>query len=214
MSIDLQESRDEILLSLGYHDYENYLSRALWKRIKQRVLERDDWMCRRCNGKALLVHHRSYSRAVLEGLDDSKLASICEGCHHIVEFRDDGSWRSPEEEDEILLTRAPISPYPVVKVDFRRTLKVMPVEWERMDWWQRTGWGSEYNLALYSRRALKHPETMKESSVRLMEHFREVVEAVRNRTTEATWRSVPDVTDPSKPKSVRRFATGVGRADR
>lgn len=200
----MPESRDEILASLGYHDYENYRSRALWTRIKNRVLERDDSTCRRCRGKADRVHHRSYSREALEGRDDSQLASICEGCHHIVEFDDNGAWRSPEEEDAILLGGAPITPYPEVKVDMRHKLPKLPDEWDRMDWWQRKGWKAEYNVTWYSRKFSKSPTVSAETLQTLLGHFRKVLEAVANRTPESTWRIVP-VLEPTRSPSKRRW---------
>lgn len=182
--------REAILLSMGYRDYENYLSRALWKKIKQRVLERDDRTCRRCNGKAELVHHRSYSREVLEGLDDSMLASICEGCHHIVEFRDDGARRSMAEKDEVLHTRAFLVQYPPVKVDLRRATKLMPPEWERLDWFQRTGWGAEYLYVYYTKRIAKGTLTGAATEL-IREHHRSLFEAVRSRTPDSSWRDMP-----------------------
>ena len=181
--------REAILLSMGYRDYDNYLSRALWKKIKQRVLERDDWTCWRCNGKAELVHHRSYSRDVLEGLDDSMLAAICEGCHHIVEFRDDGARRSAAEKDEVLLTRAFNAQYPPVKIDLRRATKPMPPEWERLDWFQRIGWNAEYMYGFYTKRRASGPDGAAAELVR--EHHRSLFEAVRSRTPESRWRDMP-----------------------
>jgi hypothetical protein len=135
-------SREEILELLGYSSYENYLSRVLWKRIKQRVLERDDATCRRCKGKATLVHHRSYSRDVLEGLDDSQLVSICEGCHHVVEFYDNGFWRPEKEKDEVLFGGAPIVPLPPFKIDLRVKKHPRPAEWERMEFLLSSVWHS------------------------------------------------------------------------
>ncbi|WP_126223490.1 hypothetical protein [Burkholderia ambifaria] len=182
--------REAILLSMGYRDYDNYLSRALWKKIKQRVLERDDWTCRRCNGKAELVHHRSYSREVLEGLDDSMLAAVCDGCHHVVEFRDDGARRATVEKDEVLLTRAFDVQYPPVKVDLRRATKLMPSEWERLDWFQRTGWNAEYMYVYYTKRMTKGA-TAGAAAERVREHHRSLFEAVRSRTRESSWRDMP-----------------------
>jgi hypothetical protein len=45
------EVRASILSRLGYPSYENYRSRVLWKRIRERIRERDQNTCRRCDEK-------------------------------------------------------------------------------------------------------------------------------------------------------------------
>ncbi len=66
--------------------YAEYLSSELWATIRLRVLTRDKDVCRRCQGKATQVHHRSYEQKVMDGLDDGPLVSLCHDCHHWIEF--------------------------------------------------------------------------------------------------------------------------------
>ncbi|SAL06722.1 hypothetical protein AWB78_08211 [Caballeronia calidae] len=172
------------LEKLGYSSYANYLSRALWKKIKKRVLVRDDHTCQRCFGSASVVHHRSYSEAVLKGEDDSQLASLCEGCHHVIEFDDDGSRRTDREKDEVLATKCLRVDFPAVKVDLRRKWPVLPTRWKRMNWWQRTGWISEHE---YQRIGRTWPEGEFSHD---QNKLRSVLLAIRARTAESTWRDV------------------------
>lgn len=78
--------RDALLLAMGFKSYESYLQSPKWRAIRQRVLMRDNDRCQRCNCKANQVHHRSYSQAVLDGKNDSELASLCSLCHHDIEY--------------------------------------------------------------------------------------------------------------------------------
>jgi len=125
--------------------YDEYRRTTLWRKIRRRVLTRDDNQCRRCGGKATLVHHRSYADEVMLGNDDDKLASLCEGCHNIIHFEDSGVVRTAEETDRLLLLRDECSAFPPPKVDMRRTMHIaLPPEWSRMTAVQRVGWKNEY----------------------------------------------------------------------
>ena len=91
--------RDSVLLQLGYSSYLKYLRSPLWDLIRREVLYRDECSC--CNPKcphggdgAKQVHHLSYSRATLLGINPGCLVTLCEGCHKYVEY--DGTHkRSP-----------------------------------------------------------------------------------------------------------------------
>jgi hypothetical protein len=70
-----------------------------WQKKRLRVLERDDWACRRCadTTQTLHVHHRVY----VAGADpwdysDAHLVTLCETCHAME------SARRPEAEAELL----------------------------------------------------------------------------------------------------------------
>jgi outer membrane murein-binding lipoprotein Lpp len=73
--------------------YEEYLESAKWKEIRDGIWARDGKKCQACGQSAECVHHRSYSDAVMNG--DVKqlhqLVSLCNSCHHEVEFDDAGS---------------------------------------------------------------------------------------------------------------------------
>jgi len=78
--------RNNNLRAMGFADYSEYLSSALWLLIKSRVLSRDNGRCRICGDFARTVHHMDYSLHVLRGNRDDKLLSVCDGCHQKVEF--------------------------------------------------------------------------------------------------------------------------------
>lgn len=71
-------------------DYQQYLASDQWRRIRNLVLERDGFKCRRCGdgGRAadiishLDVHHITYDRRGEEHLDD--LVLLCRRCHQWV----------------------------------------------------------------------------------------------------------------------------------
>ena len=57
-------------------DYMLYLRTALWKRIRDRVMARDNDTCLRCAGQAAEVHHKSYDDAVLLRTDGGTLRHV------------------------------------------------------------------------------------------------------------------------------------------
>ena len=60
--------------------YMSYLVSDEWRTRRERILERDDYLCRRCaKSKATQVHHITYERAGNEL--DSDLESLCSDCH-------------------------------------------------------------------------------------------------------------------------------------
>ncbi len=65
----------------GWWDrYEKYLFSNEWRIIRERILRRDDHVCRECHHRpATQVHHLTYERAGHESDDD--LIAICRPCH-------------------------------------------------------------------------------------------------------------------------------------
>lgn len=80
------QTRDRILLALGYKTYWDYLQSPLWYYIRDRVLCRDNDACTLCGKDARVVHHRSYNLDTLTGMSYRWLVSLCQGCHSRVEF--------------------------------------------------------------------------------------------------------------------------------
>ncbi len=81
-----QPSRQNILYSLGFNTYENYLNSELWGTIRTRVFERDGHKCISCHSWATQVHHTNYSKDTMTGQDISGLISVCRNCHKMAEF--------------------------------------------------------------------------------------------------------------------------------
>jgi len=123
-------------------EYEDYKKTKLWKQIKSRVLIRDDHLCRRCGAKADLVHHLSYDVEVMLGQLDSKLVSLCSGCHEIVHFSSTGMRRTSEEQLDALSDMALNEVIP--KVDLRMSPFKRSV-WKRLTAAQKSAYLSEYN---------------------------------------------------------------------
>lgn len=72
-------------------DYQKYLTSPIWKEIRQRVMARDGGTCQACGKLAIVVHHKSYERAVLDGQRDDMLVSLCLTCHRTIEFETDAN---------------------------------------------------------------------------------------------------------------------------
>jgi hypothetical protein len=131
--------------------YDDYLASPLWRKIKRRILKRDEKRCRRCGGDADRVHHRSYAREVLDGLADECLVSLCEGCHDIIHLDDRGQRRTDEETELILHQRDTRSDSPEPEVDLRIRHAKDPPGWQRMTAVQRQA----YNERRFEIRAEK-----------------------------------------------------------
>lgn len=80
-SVGRPSGREENLLDMGYASYNAYLRSTLWRQIRAEQLRAhpDCWVCAR---SAECVHHKSYSRRVLEGKKRKRLMSLCHSCHH------------------------------------------------------------------------------------------------------------------------------------
>jgi len=139
-----------------------YLRSKEWAKIRRRVLKRDGKLCRRCGGKASQVHHRSYAEEVMQGKDDEQLASICEGCHHVITFDEVGVDRNPAETDCLLLQRYDGADFPIPKVDLRRGAderKQRPPQWGRMSAVERGAWTRDYHRRRYLRLLQQSPNS-------------------------------------------------------
>ena len=106
------QQRNEILLKLGYVDYQQYLNSSLWKSISRRVLEVAEHKCRRCDSDARQVHHLEYTEAALKGQDDSKLFPTCRSCHKYAERTKGGRKRSLKQANAILNSKVDWSVQP------------------------------------------------------------------------------------------------------
>ena len=68
-----------------YAKYHRYLETKEWKTIRDKVLKRDDSLCKICNvKKADDVHHLTYENVFNEKLED--LISVCRKCHSEIHF--------------------------------------------------------------------------------------------------------------------------------
>lgn len=64
-------------------EYDEYLQSDEWAELRDRVLERDDWLCQGCLvNEATQVHHLTYKNVFEEFAWELK--SICEDCHRRV----------------------------------------------------------------------------------------------------------------------------------
>lgn len=60
--------------------YAEYLQTDHWKRMRAKILRRDEYRCRLCNSQeSIEVHHRSYVRLWCE--DQIDLITLCDSCH-------------------------------------------------------------------------------------------------------------------------------------
>jgi hypothetical protein len=147
-------------------DYPKYLRSAKWKRIKKRVLERDQWICQCCGGRGTEVHHRSYDPAVMDGKDDSKLTTVCSGCHDTIHYTDSGSKRSMEETERLfaagLRERRDI---PEIIIDLRSRFPSRPLGWSRMTAIEKSLWHEKYRQGLIAKRAALNAKKAARSSV-------------------------------------------------
>jgi 5-methylcytosine-specific restriction endonuclease McrA len=90
--------RDEILKSLGFNLYAEYLKSDMWKKIRSKVYALKGHVCCCCGKPSKHIHHTSYSIKTLTGDTDALIASahpVCAKCHKSVHFKPDGTFRLP-----------------------------------------------------------------------------------------------------------------------
>jgi hypothetical protein len=137
----MREERDEICKLIGFPNYELYWSSPFWKKIRRKVLKRDQRVCLVCEGKANQVHHRSYTLAVLNGDDDSQLVTVCAGCHAVIHRDDSGRERPIEKWDAILYSKNFNTDFLPSDAELNHGL---PVNWKRMSARKRIAWKATY----------------------------------------------------------------------
>ena len=77
--------RDQIVKSLGFASFGEYLQSPLWAEVRNKAFERNGAFCVRCGGDATQIHHASYSRPNLTGRDVRRLKPVCSTCHERAE---------------------------------------------------------------------------------------------------------------------------------
>jgi hypothetical protein len=147
---------DDISRELGFSCYKEYLCSPLWKKIKRRVLERDEFQCARCSGKANLVHHLVYTAAILNGDDDSHLVAICDGCHSFVHTDEGRQKRAFSDWNTYLRTDDLPDRVFNISVDRRRTKQIEPADWKRMSIRERHSWENQYQKRRFLKQLEKH----------------------------------------------------------
>lgn len=79
--------RNEVLKSIGYSSYKEYLQSDEWKSIRSAVKEKySECIC--CNSHVEVIHHVRYASYVLLGLHLEELAPLCHKCHEAIELTD------------------------------------------------------------------------------------------------------------------------------
>ena len=101
--LEAYRERNELLRSMGYPSYTDYLASDLWKRIRRKVFARTT-ACEVCGTqKATQVHHRSYIRPVLTGHRLDLLVACCRTCHETCEF--DGTRKAGMSETNTRMSK-------------------------------------------------------------------------------------------------------------
>lgn len=77
--------------------YLEYLASPQWKKLRKRVLARDNGRCQSCGRRASEVHHGAYDRATMRGESTDRLHSLCGICHEAVTFDRFGLKRTMRE---------------------------------------------------------------------------------------------------------------------
>lgn len=85
------KANHDALYNLASMDYQDYLQSPYWLIVRSTALYRDSYKCVVCSAMATCVHHLSYDEDVLYGKDLTQVVSLCEPCHHKIEFSDDGN---------------------------------------------------------------------------------------------------------------------------
>lgn len=98
-------ARREVLLAMGFMNYQEYLASALWASIRRRVLAKNA-ACVACGGPATQVHHGRYTRPVMEGRELRHLYSVCDDCHRHSEYTRKGQKLNPSRATDKLLETA------------------------------------------------------------------------------------------------------------
>ncbi len=101
--------RNQVLVELGYADYNQYQASPLWKKIRAKVFAVKGRGCWLCDQQAICIHHIDYAKDTLLGRSLDGLVPLCNTCHGVVEFLPDKkkrSLRASQRTYKALLTQA------------------------------------------------------------------------------------------------------------
>jgi len=67
---------------IKFENYRTFLHSEYWKRIRNKVLKRDEYTCRKCGSTYnLQVHHKTYENHGAEHKHLNDLITLCNFCH-------------------------------------------------------------------------------------------------------------------------------------
>lgn len=176
-------------------DFQDYLNSDRWKRAQRRIFKRDNYKCVRCNGRAQLVHHRSYDKSVFRDESDEMLVSLCRGCHNLIEFYSDGyKRRDLDEKDRILFdTSYGVQlPHPTsIKCSQARNLE-KPNNFQRATAMQRRIWESVNHLEKQKSWAEKYMKRL-HTDARRRYPIKPRIEKIESKNTDYNWIEIEEV---------------------
>jgi hypothetical protein len=112
------QARDKLLIELSKEGhfgeyaktkpitYAGYISRKIWKKKRERVLDKYEYQCQRCASQmedlphCLQVHHMEYTKENLVGSSLEGLLLLCKWCHNEIEFDTSGSKKKKRSLEE------------------------------------------------------------------------------------------------------------------
>ena len=84
---------------MSRHHQVKMKQRKRWQRVRQRVLNRDGWRCKRCGLRGRLeIHHVTPLHLGGDGYALDNLETLCRGCHVIISAADNRRKLTPAEE--------------------------------------------------------------------------------------------------------------------
>ena len=99
---DPYQFRNKTLKQLGFMSYSEYLGSNFWKGVRDFFLKHH-CECVACGSQATQVHHVSYSRKNLSGVNHEGMYSLCRPCHERIEFSDSGGKVNLEQANKRLV---------------------------------------------------------------------------------------------------------------
>lgn len=80
----------QVLKAMGYNNYREYIAGVVWADIRDRVFKEKGNKCVVCTRRATVIHHKEYSKEVLEGKNITPLILLCWDCHNTIEYDKNG----------------------------------------------------------------------------------------------------------------------------
>jgi len=75
---------DRIKCDFNKYTYNQFIKSIYWEKIRDKILKRADYKCRKCDSKAIQVHHKKYTKFGYERFKD--LVALCKTCHKYIHY--------------------------------------------------------------------------------------------------------------------------------
>lgn len=91
------KNKPGLLKKYGYKDWLEFYESNIFKKVQDKVLKRDNYLCNICGVKAGGIFVKKNNSKMMEGIESNHLVSLCEQCFDYIKEDFLGNKNSPQQ---------------------------------------------------------------------------------------------------------------------